>query len=186
MRPRIASQQHSVDVKEVDCEDPGCLCVQELPPGRTVPARRGIDARGTQDLIDGGRRDRHAQLGQLAMNPPVAPERVLARQADGEPGDAADRRRSSGLAPLARVVLPRGEPAMPGRQRRGRHRKDPGPAPPRDEPYERGVPGRSPGSYRTRPACRRSTAFSCRSTSSSASFAWSPRNTRAIRPNINR
>ena len=29
----------------------------------------------------------------------------------------------------------------------------------------------SAGSYRTRPACRRSTAFSCRSTSSSASFA---------------
>ena len=30
---------------------------------------------------------------------------------------------------------------------------------------------RSAGSYRTRPTCRRSTAFSCRSTSSSASFA---------------
>ena len=32
---------------------------------------------------------------------------------------------------------------------------------------------RSAGSYRTRPAWRRSTAFSCRSTSSSASFARS-------------
>jgi hypothetical protein len=42
---------------------------------------------------------------------------------------------------------------------------------------------RSAGSYRTRPACRRSTAFSCRSTSSSASFARSPRNTRTPRPN---
>ena len=41
---------------------------------------------------------------------------------------------------------------------------------------------RSPGSYRIRPACPRSTAFSCRSTSSSASFAWSPRNTRTARP----
>ncbi len=30
---------------------------------------------------------------------------------------------------------------------------------------------RSAGSYRTRPACRRSTAFSCRSTSNSASLA---------------
>jgi hypothetical protein len=186
VRPRIASQQHSVDVKEVDCEDPGCLRVQELPPGRTVPARRGIDARGTQDLIDGGRRDRHAQLGQLAMNPPVAPERVLARQADGEPGDAADRRRSSGLAPLARVVLPRGEPAMPGQQRRGRHRKDPAQRRRGMNRMSAAYQARSPGSYRTRPACRRSTAFSCRSTSSSASFAWSPRNTRAIRPNINR
>ena len=41
---------------------------------------------------------------------------------------------------------------------------------------------RSPGSYRTRPACRRSTAFWCRSTSSSASFARSPRNARTARP----
>ena len=41
---------------------------------------------------------------------------------------------------------------------------------------------RSAGSYRTRPACRRSTAFSCRSTSSSASFARSLRNTRTARP----
>ncbi len=41
---------------------------------------------------------------------------------------------------------------------------------------------RSPGSYRTRPIFRRSTAFSCRSTSNSASFARSPRNTRTARP----
>ena len=41
---------------------------------------------------------------------------------------------------------------------------------------------RSAGSYSTRPTCRRSTAFSCRSTSSSASFALSPRNTRTARP----
>ena len=41
---------------------------------------------------------------------------------------------------------------------------------------------RSAGSYRIRPACRRSTAFSCRSTSSSASLARSLRNTRTARP----
>ena len=29
-----ALQQHRVHVQEVDCEDPGCLGVQELPPGR--------------------------------------------------------------------------------------------------------------------------------------------------------
>jgi hypothetical protein len=40
---------------------------------------------------------------------------------------------------------------------------------------------RSAGSYRIRPACRRSTAFSCRSTSSSASLARSLRNTRTAR-----
>ena len=40
---------------------------------------------------------------------------------------------------------------------------------------------RSAGSYRIRPACRRSTAFWCRSTSSSASMARSLRNTRTAR-----
>ena len=35
---------------------------------------------------------------------------------------------------------------------------------------------------RTRPTSRRSTAFSCRSTSNSASFARSPRATRTARP----
>jgi hypothetical protein len=45
---------------------------------------------------------------------------------------------------------------------------------------------RSAGSYRNRPACRRSTAFSCRSTSNSVSLARSPRNTRATRLNSQR
>jgi hypothetical protein len=45
---------------------------------------------------------------------------------------------------------------------------------------------RSPGSYRIRPAFRRSTAFSCRSTSSSALFARSPRTTRTARLNNQR
>jgi hypothetical protein len=43
---------------------------------------------------------------------------------------------------------------------------------------------RSAGSYRTRPTCPRSTAFSCRSTSNSASFARSPRHTRTTTPSI--
>ena len=43
---------------------------------------------------------------------------------------------------------------------------------------------RSAGSYRIRPTWRRSTAFSCRSTSSSASFARSLRNSRKAAPSI--
>ena len=43
---------------------------------------------------------------------------------------------------------------------------------------------RSAGSYRTRPACRRSTAFSCRSTSTSAAIARLPRNSTATRPSV--
>jgi hypothetical protein len=55
-------QQHGVDVQEVDCEDPDGLGVQELPPGRARAARRRADARSSQDLIDGGQRDRDAGL----------------------------------------------------------------------------------------------------------------------------
>ena len=147
---------------------------QELPPGRAVPSRRGIDARPAQDLIHGGRRDRDAQLGQLAVNTAVTPERVLLRQADGEPGDAPDRRRAAGPASSAGVVFPGGEPAVPGQQRRGMNR------------VSAVNEARSPGSYRIRPAFRRSTAFSCRSASSSAFFARSPRNTSTVRPNNQR
>src|ERR1035438_8778709 len=95
-----------VNVQEVDGQDPGGLGAQELPPRRARAARRRIDARGPQDLIDGRRRNRSAELGQLAVYPPVTPQRVLPRQADGDPGDAPDRLGPSGPAARARVVLP--------------------------------------------------------------------------------
>jgi transposase len=64
-------------VQEVDCEDPGGLGVQELPPGRGRAARRRADARTSQDLIDGGRGNRDAELGQLAgLGITVAPSTV--------------------------------------------------------------------------------------------------------------
>ena len=121
-------QQHGVHVQEVDREDPGGLGVQELPPGRARAARRRADARGSQDLIDGGRRDSHTELGQLAVDPAVAPQRILFRHANDKAGDAADRWRAAGLAALARVVLSRGQPAVPGQQRRWRHGEEFGPA----------------------------------------------------------
>ena len=68
-----ALQQHGVHVEEVHSEDPGGLGVQELPPGRARAARRWIDARGMQDLPDGGRRDCHAEFRQLAVDAAVSP-----------------------------------------------------------------------------------------------------------------
>ena len=100
-------QQDSVNVQEVDGEDPGSLGVQELPPGRARTAWRRADARRTQDLIDGRRRNRHAELRQLAVYPAVTPQRILFRQAHDKAGDAAYDRRAAGLAPSACVVLPR-------------------------------------------------------------------------------
>ena len=122
-------------------QDPGGPGVQELPPRRARPARCRVDARGPQDLLDGRRRNGGAEPGQVAVDPPVAPQRVLPSQADGYPGDAPDRRRAAGPAARARVVLPRGQPAVPGQQRRGRDREDPCRPPPRHERGQRSEPG---------------------------------------------
>ena len=179
-------QQHGVCVQEVDGEDPGGLGVQELPPGRARAARRRIDARGVQDLPHGGRCDRNAEFRQFAVDPAVSPHRVLLRQPNDKAGDARDRRRAAGLAAIAHVVPVGGQPAVPGQECRWRDGEDFGPAPAGYEPCQRCEPYPVSRSYRIRPACLRSTAFSCRSTSSSASFDWSPRNARAVRPSIRR
>jgi hypothetical protein len=65
-------------------------------------------------------------------------------------------------------------------------REDLAPAPARYELCKGGGPGLSAGSYQVLPTCRRSAAFSCRSTRSSASFARSLRNTRTARPSNRR
>jgi hypothetical protein len=122
------------------------------------------------------------RLCEFAVDPAVSPQRILPRQADDKAGDARDCRRASRLAPLARVVLPRRQPAVPGQQCRGRHGKTSAQRLRGTSRASAANQARSAGSYRTRPTCRRSTAFSCLSTSSSASFAWSPRNIRTARP----
>ncbi len=136
-----ALQQHGIHVQEIDREDPGSLGCQELPPRRAGPTRRRVDARSMQDLPHGRRRNCHAELHELAVDPPVSPQRILPRQADDKAGDARACPRASWPAPLARVVLPRRQPAVPGQQRRGRHEEDLGPAPARYKPRQRGKPG---------------------------------------------
>ncbi len=132
--------QHGVHVQEVDREDPGCLGVQELPPGRARAARRWIDARSMQDLPGSGRGDRHAELGQFAVDAAVSPPWILFRQADDQAGDARSCRRAAGRAPLAHVVFSRDQPAVPGQQRRWRNREDGGPVPAGYEPCQHREP----------------------------------------------
>jgi hypothetical protein len=101
-------------VQEVDREDPGSLGMRELPPRPAGATWRRIDARSTQDLPHSGRRYGDAELRQFAVDPAVPPQRILLRQANDQAGDARDRRRAAGLAPLARVVLVPGQFAVPG------------------------------------------------------------------------
>jgi hypothetical protein len=60
--------------EEVQRQDPLRLGPQELGPARAVPAGRRIDPGALEDLPDRGRRDRDAQPGKLAVDPPVAPD----------------------------------------------------------------------------------------------------------------
>jgi hypothetical protein len=173
-------------VQEVDGEDPGGLGLQELPPGRACASRRRVNARGMQDLPHGGRRNGEAEFRQLAVDAAVSPQRILLRQVNDEACGARECRRAAGLAPVARLILSRCQPALPGQQRCGRDGEDIGPAPRGMSRASAANDTRSVGSSRTRPAWRGSTAFSCRSTSSSASFAVSVRNTRAARPSSRR
>ena len=99
----------------------------QLPPGRACAARRRADARGSHDLIDGGRRDRDAKSGQFAVDLlaslfPTAHLRCQASSVAGVTGkipaqrprgsrcaSAASHTRSACLRPAcraARVLVP--------------------------------------------------------------------------------
>jgi hypothetical protein len=180
-------QGDSIDVQEVDGEDPGGLRVQELPAGRAVSSRRRVDACGPEDLVDRGCRDRDAELGQLAVDAPVTPQRGSrapgGQRAGRYPGTVAGRPgRRRVLASYFLAASRRCQASSaagvtgktPAQRRRGMNR------------VSAANQARSPGSCRIRPAFLRSTAFSCRSTSSSASFARSPRTITAARLNNQR
>ncbi len=155
------------------------------------------------------RKPRRAELRQFAVDAAVSPQvdslllggrpggRRLGSSADDQAADAWDRRRAAGLPTLGIVG------GRPGFRRllvsyllpaslRCQARSVAGVAGVTGKTSVQRLRGRSrasaanhtrsPGSYRTRPVCRRSTAFWCRSTSSSASFARSPRNARTARP----
>jgi len=101
-------------VQEVDGEDPARLGVQKLPPGRTGASRRRVNARGMQDLPHGRRRNGDPEFRQLVVDAAVSPQRILLRQENDEACGARECWREAGLAPVARPVLSRGQPAVPG------------------------------------------------------------------------
>jgi hypothetical protein len=114
-------------------------CIRRVPcPVNTSTYRRLNStvstcrkATATIPAVRAARNCRHAGLHQLAVEPPVSPQRILPRQADNKAGDARGRRQAPRPAPPARVILARCQPAVPGQQRRGRDGEDSGPAPAR-------------------------------------------------------
>jgi len=93
-------------VHEVHGQDNLGLGGKELAPGRTRPARRGIDASIVQDLPHRGGRDAMAKLEQFALHPPVPPARVLGCHAHDQFLDRRGGRRTSESAACGGVPFP--------------------------------------------------------------------------------
>jgi hypothetical protein len=70
-------ETRGVHVHEIHGEDGLGLCGEELAPGRTRPARCGIDASVMHDLPHGRGGDAMAEPAQLALHPPMSPRGVL-------------------------------------------------------------------------------------------------------------
>ncbi len=152
----------------------------ELPPRHVgAPLRRRGNLQGLEDPADRGRADPVAELEQLALDPLVSPAVVLG----GEPLDqrgnlGADWRPSR---PVRIGPLAGDQAAVPAQDGSG------GDQPVRSQPAGRSRisaarTARSAQSSRGRGWARRSTATSCRSTSSSASLEADDRPSRTSQP----
>ncbi len=134
------SEQHGVYVQEVYGQDSRGLGGEELSPGWTGPARRGIEACVTRDLPHGSRRDAVAEPDQLALHAPVSPGRILGCHANDQLLDRCCGGRTSGLATCGVVPFPRDQPTVP-RHKRGRsNRENLNPALTRQKPRQRSQP----------------------------------------------
>ena len=90
------SEQDGVDREEVTGDQALRLSVRELGPDGTRASRRGVDAPTLQDRPDARWGDGDAHGGELAMDPSVAPGRVLTSQSNDEDGYGCGDRGSTG------------------------------------------------------------------------------------------
>jgi hypothetical protein len=143
-------QPHRVDGEEIAGDDPGGLLAQEHPPGRIRPPWRGVQPTPTQHRPDGGGRDSDAQVLEFALDPLVAPARVLPGQADDQLSHVLVQRWSAGL--VVRVGPCAGHQASVPAQQRLRPDDETGPAGSgqhaADGSEQRSVGGPEPGSSR--------------------------------------
>jgi len=78
------SKQHCVAAEVVTGQQARGLGSAEVGLGRLGASWTGLDAVAAEDLPDAGRRQFHSQPGQLPVDTPVAPGRVLLGQAEDE------------------------------------------------------------------------------------------------------
>src|SRR5439155_23927715 len=119
-----ALQEERVDGEEVALQDARRLSPQELAPLLLEPLRRRLDPRLLQNRPDGARGE--LDPNQLALDPPIAPARVLAAEPHHERTHLGASRWASGT-PMSIRPAARDQPAMPThkRRRRDEHRRLP-------------------------------------------------------------
>jgi hypothetical protein len=131
-------EQHGVDVQEVTDQDARGLSGQELPPRRRCPPGRGAEAGAGQDPADRPLPHPVAQPGQLALDAPAPPARVLpCYLLHQRPHLIRDRRPSR---PARIRPFPLDQAAVPGQQRARRHDAVQ-PQVPRQQPRQGGEDG---------------------------------------------
>ena len=162
-----AAERHcAVRVKEVGGQHRRGPGVRELPPGRigVSPGSRR-DPQRLEDPADRGRAGPVAELEQLTLDPLIPPAVILGGEPLDESGDPGAGRRPS--RPVRAGPLPGDQAAVPPEHGAGRDQ----PAqsrPSRQEPDQRGEDSAAGPVQPWPPVARRSTATSCRSTSSPA------------------
>ena len=128
------AEQHRIDREEVAGQQRRRLCSQELRPGRGRPSRSGLDAMAMQDYPHARGREPDSHCGQLPVDPPIAPGRMLIRQAKDQRDRASRKARSSrpsmSVGPLLSHQIP-----MPTQQRLGLD-KEPSSANSRQKPAQ--------------------------------------------------
>jgi len=122
----------AVDVEEVARQHRGGLRSQELPPGRAAAPRRGRDPQAPQHPPHRGCPDPVAEAEQFALDPLVAPARVLPRHLPDQRDEPGVNRRAS--SPVWVGPPPADQAPVPAQQRVRRH-----------QPTHPQLPGQEPG-----------------------------------------
>jgi hypothetical protein len=133
-------EKHGVHRHEIHGQDGLRLRGEELAPGRTRPARCGVDTSVMQDLPHGAGGDAMAEPDQLALHPPMSPGGILGCHANHQSCDRCCGRGTPGSATRRVVPSPRDQLAVPSQDRGRSDREDLGPAATWHEPGQRGQP----------------------------------------------
>jgi len=92
-------EPYGIDGEEIHRDNAVGLRTEELSPRRPAP-NCWAESLGTEDLLDGGCRDRDVQALQLADDALIAPPRILAGKSHNQSSNVRRDRWSTGRSPI--------------------------------------------------------------------------------------